>query len=213
MAVFVVVVLVMAVFVVVVLVVVIFWESHVVATVIAVEFLSVFSVLGKHMNVSGCGFGHRTAEFVNQYCFEIKGCFSGRHGVCTGRDRTVGVHVRKSAFNPRFQSKPVIEEHIGLIEADEVRSRGLVVVNRDVYGAHHLNTDQIATDGRGQLFNVVSRGDDGAQCLGVLISDIVSPNTACEATENHHQACNQCAFILSAHAFPLGINYLIETNN
>ena len=120
MTVLVVVVLVMTVLVVVVLVVIIFWECEVVAAVIAVEFLSVFSVLSKHVNVSGCGFGHRTAEFVDQYRFEIEGCFSGRHGVCAGRDRTVGVHVRKSAFNPRFQSKPVIEEHIGLVETDKV---------------------------------------------------------------------------------------------
>ena len=153
----------MAVFVVAIFVVIVFWESEVVAAVIAVEFLSVFSVLGKHVDISGGGFGHRTAEFVDQHRFEIKGCFSGRHGVCASRDRTVGVHARKSAFNPRFQSKPVIEEHIGLVETDKVRSRGLVVVNGDVHGAHHLNVDQVATHGRGQLFNVVSRSDNGAQ--------------------------------------------------
>ena len=58
MPVFVVAVFVVAVFVMTVFVVIVFWEGQIVAGVIAVEFSSVFSVLGKHVDVGGGGFGH-----------------------------------------------------------------------------------------------------------------------------------------------------------
>ena len=57
-AIFVVVVLVVAAFVMVVLVVIVLWEGQVVTAVIAVEFISVFSVLCKEVDVGGSGFGH-----------------------------------------------------------------------------------------------------------------------------------------------------------
>ena len=170
-AVFVVVVLVVAVFVVaifvmVVLVVIVLWEGQVVTAVIAVEFISVFSVLCKEVDVGGGGFGHRGAEVVDQQRLEIKGGFAAGHGVGSNSNRTVAVQVGEGSLDPRLQTEAVIEEHVSLVQADNVLCGRFVVVDRDIHGAHHLNRNQIAANRRSELFDVIRRGDDGTQRLG-----------------------------------------------
>ena len=165
-AVFVVVVLVVAAFVMVVLVVIVLWEGQVVTAVIAVEFISVFSVLCKEVDVGGGGFGHRGAKVVNQQRLEIQGGFTAGHGVGSDSHRTITFQVREGSLDPWLQTEAVIEEHVSLVEADNVLCRWFVVVDRDVHGAHHFNRNQIAANRRSELFDVIRRGDDGTQRLG-----------------------------------------------
>ena len=165
-AVFVMVVLVVAVFVMMVLVVIVLWEGQVVTAVIAVEFISVFSVLCKQVDVGGGGFGHRGAKVVNQQRLEIQGGFTAGHGVGSNSHRTITVQVGEGSLDPRLQTEAVIEEHVSLVEADNVRCGWFIVVDRDVHGAHHFNRNQIAANRRSELFDVICRGDDGTQRLG-----------------------------------------------
>ena len=166
MAVFVVAVFVVAVFIMVVLVVIVLREGQVVTGVIAVEFISVLSVLCKQVDIGGGGFGHRGAKVLNQQRLEIEGGFAAGHGVGSNSNRTVAVQVGEGSLNPRLQTEAVIEEHIRLVEADNVRCGWFVVVDRDVHGAHHFNRNQIAANRRSELFDVIRRGDDGTQRLG-----------------------------------------------
>ena len=148
-------VFVVAVFVVAVFVVIVLWEGQVVTAVIAVEFISVFSVFCKQVDVGGGDSGHRSAEVVDQQRLEIKGGFTAGHGVGANSDRTVAVQVGEGSLDPRLQAEAVIEEHICLVEADDIRCGWFVVVHRDVHGAHHLNRNQITANRRSELFDVV----------------------------------------------------------
>ena len=145
----------MAVLIVAVLVMIVLWEGHVVASVVAVEFLSVFGVLGENVDVSGGWVSQRRAEVIDQHRLEVKGGLSRRHGVCFDGNGAVAVHVGKGALDPWLQTKAVVEEHISLAESNQVRGGWFVVVDGDVHGAHHLNGHQIAANRRSELFDVV----------------------------------------------------------
>ena len=153
--VFVMAVFVMTVLIVMVFVVVVLWEGHVVASVVAVEFLSVFGVLGENVHVRGGRVGQRRAEVLDQHRLEVKGGLSRGHGVCFNGNGAVAVHVGKGAIDPWLQTKTVIEEHISLAESNQIRGGWFVIVDGDVHGAHHLDGYQVAADRGGELLNVV----------------------------------------------------------
>ena len=154
-AVLIVMVLVVAVLVMLPFVVIVLWEGHVVASVVAVEFVSVFGVLSENVDVSRGWVSQRRAEVLDQHRLVVKGGLSRGHGVCFNGNGAVAVHVGKGAFDPWLQAKAVIKEHISLAESNQVRSGWFVVVDGDVHGAHHLNGHQIAANRRSELFDVV----------------------------------------------------------
>ena len=124
------------------------------------------------------------------------------------RCRTVIGQVSKGPIDPWLQAKAVVEEDVSAVQADDVRCTWLVVVDRHVRGAHHLDVDEAASDGFSQLRDVVRRCNDGG---GFWF--FVAPKAACEAGEDQQQACNKGSLPLVGHGFRSCFPYLITTNN
>ena len=154
-------------------------EGEVVAAVIAVKLLGFVGVMCEGVNV-GCGrSGHRGAKFVDENGLEVKGVFTAGHGVGGVRCWTVIGQVGKGPVDPGLQAQAVVEEDISTVQADDVRCTWLVVVDRHVRGAHHLDVDEAASDGFSQLRHVVRRRNDGR---GFWF--FVASQAACEAGED-----------------------------
>ena len=172
-------------------------EGEVVAAVIAVKLLGFVGVMCEGVNV-GCGrSGHRGAKFVDENGLEVKGVFTAGHGVGGVHCRAVSGQVGKGPIDPGLQAQAVVEEDISTVQADDVRCTWLVVVDRHVRGAHHLDVDEAASDGFSQLRHVVRRGNDGR---GFWF--FVASQAACEAGENQQKACNKGSLPLGGHGLP-----------
>ena len=154
-------------------------EGEVVAAVVAVKLLGFVGVMCEGVNVGGGRSGHRSAKFVDENGLEVEGVFTAGHGVGGVRCRTVIGQVGKGSIDPWLQAQAVVEEDISTVQADDVRCTWLVVVDGHVRGAHHLDVDEVATDGFSQLRHVVRRRDDGC---GFWF--FVASKAACEAGEN-----------------------------
>ena len=131
------------------------WHDQVVSTGIAVEFLTVFGVLSQMMNIRRVRTVQVATQLIDEECFKVEGFHAGRHGVRCGRKGCVCSHGVEGFVDPWLEPKPVIEEHIRGLQADQVLSRWFVVMDRNIARTHHFNVDQIASNGGHDLFNVI----------------------------------------------------------
>ena len=58
--------------------------------------------------------------------------FTGWHLVCFNRDEVACSQSVEGCIDPSFQSESVVEEHLSVLEADNVRRGRFVVVNWNV---------------------------------------------------------------------------------
>ena len=114
-----VVIVVMLAFFVVVLVLVL-WHDQVVSTGIAVEFLAILGVLSELMYIRRARPVEVATQLIDEKCLKVEGFHASRHGVRCGGKRRICSHGVEGFVDPRLETKPVIEEHVRRLQADQV---------------------------------------------------------------------------------------------
>ena len=131
-------------------------EAHVECRVFSMDFdiICVLLFINK-FEVFVWAFCERLTQVGHKHTFVVKRVLSVRHGVDFNRSRGVIAQGGEGCFNPRFEAESVVEEQIGILQTNQIRSRRFVIVHGYVVLAHVFHGDLVASDAFDKFSNVV----------------------------------------------------------
>ena len=133
----------------------VFRHGEVVGASLTVEFFAVFGVLSQVVNIRCARPVQIATQFIDKQRLKVECFHASRHGVRCRRKGCICAHGVEGFVDPRLETEPVVEEHIRRLQANQVLSRWLVVVDRNVTCTHHLDVNQISANSGHDLFNVI----------------------------------------------------------
>ena len=137
-------------------IVVFLMEFHVECGVLGMNF-DVISVVFfiSEFDVFVRAFGECLTQVRNEHAFVIEGVLASWHGVDFDGSRCVIAQRGEGCFDPWLESQSVVEEHISVLEANEIGGRWFIVVRWYVVLAHVFHGDLISSDALDEFSNVV----------------------------------------------------------
>ena len=98
----------------------VFRHGQVVGASFTVEFVGVFCMFCQQVHFGRARSCEIATQLIDEKCLKVEGFHASRHGVRCGGKGRICSHGVEGFVDPRLETKPVIEEHVRRLQADQV---------------------------------------------------------------------------------------------